>query len=240
MHRLLAAFLIGGALMLPGPAAAAPCAGFTDVQDSNSFCPNVTWMKSRGITLGCTATLYCPNDSVTRLAMAAFISRLDRVLPPTLVDAGGTAFGAIHSKNASGELLVAYRSAGRLHLLKFIAVVVNPTLGYIPIEGTSVYFVSNNCTGTAYVQFAQWLPNIDDITATGYSTIVEAVGGALSLYASVSSPLPANVLPSQIVVASRLQSGVCTAISAAPLQYALAMSFVEDLSAKFTGPFQWQ
>ena len=37
-------------------AAAAPCAGFVDVDDTDQFCPNVTWMKQNGITLGCTAT----------------------------------------------------------------------------------------------------------------------------------------------------------------------------------------
>ena len=56
---------------------ALPCAGFTDVEDTSPFCANVTWLKNRGITLGCTsATLYCPNDFVSRLQMAAFMIRL--------------------------------------------------------------------------------------------------------------------------------------------------------------------
>ncbi|MFO1302593.1 MAG: hypothetical protein U1F54_02620 [Burkholderiales bacterium] len=68
------------------PAGAAPCAGFTDVDTSSPFCANVAWMKSRAITLGCTATLYCPNDAVSRLAMAAFLNRLgDVLLPPNVV-----------------------------------------------------------------------------------------------------------------------------------------------------------
>ena len=68
------------------PAAAAPCAGFTDVDAGSPFCPNVAWIKSRAITLGCTATLYCPSEPVSRLAMAAFLSRLgDVVLPPNVV-----------------------------------------------------------------------------------------------------------------------------------------------------------
>ena len=68
-------------------AQAAPCAGFNDVDDTSVFCANVAWMKNRGVTQGCAAGLYCPNDPVSRLAMAAFISRLDRVLTPTVVDA---------------------------------------------------------------------------------------------------------------------------------------------------------
>ncbi len=40
---------------------AAPCAGFNDVQDTSGFCPDVTWLKNRGITLGCPGVgLYCP------------------------------------------------------------------------------------------------------------------------------------------------------------------------------------
>ena len=67
-------------------ATAAPCAGFTDVDDTvvgPAFCANVAWMKSRGITLGCTSTtLYCPNLSVSRLQMAAFMNRLGTAMTP--------------------------------------------------------------------------------------------------------------------------------------------------------------
>ena len=71
---------------------AAPCAGFTDVDDAvvgAGFCQNVEWLKNRQITLGCTSTtLYCPNDSVTRLQMAAFMNRLGNALTPVaLTDA---------------------------------------------------------------------------------------------------------------------------------------------------------
>ena len=66
-------------------ALAAPCAGFTDVDDSSVFCPHVEWVKNRAITLGCTsATLYCPNQLVIRLSMAAFMNRLGLALTPTI------------------------------------------------------------------------------------------------------------------------------------------------------------
>jgi hypothetical protein len=59
------------------------CAGFTDVLSTNSFCPNVEWLKNRAITLGCTSTsVYCPTDPVTRLSMAAFMNRLGVALTP--------------------------------------------------------------------------------------------------------------------------------------------------------------
>jgi len=80
-----AATLVAVALA-PTFANAAPCAGFTDVDDAvvgTGFCQNVEWLKNREITLGCTSTtLYCPNDSVSRLQMAAFMNRLGNALTP--------------------------------------------------------------------------------------------------------------------------------------------------------------
>jgi hypothetical protein len=75
---LVVAFAVGFA-----PAAsAAPCSGFADVDHSSGFCPNVEWLKNRSITLGCAAGAYCPNDAVSRLAMAAFMNRLGTALTP--------------------------------------------------------------------------------------------------------------------------------------------------------------
>ncbi len=76
-------------------ALAAPCAGFTDVDTSSVFCPNVDWLKNRAITLGCTsATLFCPSDFVSRLSMAAFMNRLGVALTPAIAynEASGLAF----------------------------------------------------------------------------------------------------------------------------------------------------
>ena len=74
-------------------ALAAPCAGFNDVESTSPFCPSVEWIKNRGVTVGCTATEYCPDLPTTRLAMAAFMTRLGDRLSPTIVSAvanGGT------------------------------------------------------------------------------------------------------------------------------------------------------
>ena len=61
---------------------------FTDVDAGSSFCTFVTWMAEHGITGGCATTanpnelLYCPNDSATRLQLAAFMKRLsDDIVP---------------------------------------------------------------------------------------------------------------------------------------------------------------
>jgi hypothetical protein len=48
---------------------------FTDVPLTNFFSAFIERMAIRRITLGCTATMYCPDDSVTRGQMAAFLVR---------------------------------------------------------------------------------------------------------------------------------------------------------------------
>ena len=65
---------------------ATACSGFNDVLSTSPFCPNVDWIKNRLITLGCTSSsLYCPNDAVTRLAMAAFLNREGTALTPAFL-----------------------------------------------------------------------------------------------------------------------------------------------------------
>lgn len=82
VKRLLAA---GGVAMF-APAAFALCSNFTDVDSAPPFCPAVDWLRNRAVTLGCTtSTLYCPNNPVTRLQMAAFMNRLGNALTPTIV-----------------------------------------------------------------------------------------------------------------------------------------------------------
>lgn len=88
IRNVLALLAVG---LASGSAAGAPCAGFTDVDDTNQFCTNIAWMKNRGVTSGCTTTLYCPNDFVTREQMAAFMYRLGF---QNAFLQGGNAFGA--------------------------------------------------------------------------------------------------------------------------------------------------
>lgn len=87
-------FRIGVALVFvaaSGLAHAQPCAGFSDVDVSNQFCPNVEWLKNRAVALGCTATEYCPANAASRLAMAAFMNRLGTALTPVPVVASSLA-----------------------------------------------------------------------------------------------------------------------------------------------------
>jgi hypothetical protein len=68
---------------------AAPCGSFTDVDPADPgivpFCDSLDWIKNRSITLGCDTNLYCPNQGVTRLQMAAFMKRLGDALIHRLV-----------------------------------------------------------------------------------------------------------------------------------------------------------
>ena len=94
--RTLVGLSAAAALCFASVAVAAPCEGFTDVDDSNSdYCSAVSYLKDKGITLGCTGTAFCPDAPVTRLQMALFLQRLGRGGPAsstsewTQVIAGG-------------------------------------------------------------------------------------------------------------------------------------------------------
>lgn len=83
-YRPLACLAVSASFgLLVAVAEAAPCAGFDDVPTDSAFCGNVEWVKNRGITLGCTTGLYCPDQAVSRLAMAAFMNRLGSVVSPS-------------------------------------------------------------------------------------------------------------------------------------------------------------
>jgi hypothetical protein len=97
--RLPAALGFAFVVYATPPAEAAPCVGFVDVDDSvpaqAAFCPSVEWIKNRSVTTGCSIpNSYCPNDPVSRLAMAAFMNRLGNALTPTTIRVD-TAPGAV-------------------------------------------------------------------------------------------------------------------------------------------------
>ena len=48
---------------------------FTDVSGTDSFCRHVHILAAQNVTLGCSATQYCPNEIVSRLQMAALIAK---------------------------------------------------------------------------------------------------------------------------------------------------------------------
>jgi hypothetical protein len=52
-------------------------ADFDDVATDSTYGSAVDWLAEEAITLGCTATSYCPDGTVTRAEMAAFLWRLE-------------------------------------------------------------------------------------------------------------------------------------------------------------------
>src|SRR5512141_2300577 len=82
VSRFLSAILAAAAALLAGGVETLPgvCGPFTDVSDV-LFCPFVEEIFTLAITTGTTPTTYSPGDKVTRLQMAAFLSRtVDRSL----------------------------------------------------------------------------------------------------------------------------------------------------------------
>ena len=78
-------FALAFVLLYPAAASADPCSGappFNDFPATEIYCTNTEWLKNRMVTLGCTATNYCPNDPVTRASMALFMNRLGTALTP--------------------------------------------------------------------------------------------------------------------------------------------------------------
>ncbi len=75
--RVLLAWVIVGLLLIPAAAGAAGV--FDDVPAGNTFEADIEWLASVDVTRGCNPpanTQYCPDDSVTRAQMAAFLHRL--------------------------------------------------------------------------------------------------------------------------------------------------------------------
>src|SRR5262244_1116283 len=74
-RRVLAAsLLVGASFLAGGMSLMAVCGPFTDTAN-DAFCPFVLGIFYTGITTGTTPTTYDPGANVTRLQMAAFLSR---------------------------------------------------------------------------------------------------------------------------------------------------------------------
>ncbi len=90
-----AAAAVGCLCIFALDAVAAPCSGFTDVSDADStYCSAVTFIKNKGVTLGCTVTAYCPDAFVTRLQMALFMTRMARGGPNNVLDDATSGIGS--------------------------------------------------------------------------------------------------------------------------------------------------
>ena len=143
-HRF-AASLLGALALTAAPAVfAAPCAGFTDVQDSSGFCIHIEWLKNRAITLGCTATQYCPSDFVRRDQMAAFLYRLG---VQNAFLQGGNAFGTTATLGTTDNRALQLNVNGSRAML--IAPSSSPSSGASPnlVGGDSANQAAITCAG---------------------------------------------------------------------------------------------
>ncbi len=86
----------------PLPAFGQSCGGFTDVSPVDFYCNNVEWIRNRGVTLGCTATEFCPSLNTIRGQMAAFLNRLGTVLTPTIIRATDANVDGTYNPEAIG------------------------------------------------------------------------------------------------------------------------------------------
>ena len=117
--------IVAAVSFIAGEAFAQFCPGaspwvFDDVASSHPFCPAISWVAHRGITLGCSVIdadhrLFCPNLNVTRGEMAAFMFRLG---DQNAFIQGGNVFSPtarLGAKNTAPlELIVGNRRALRL------------------------------------------------------------------------------------------------------------------------------
>lgn len=103
--------------LVVAPTAAIAIHGFTDVPNDNIFHNNIQWMKDTGVTLGCNPPAndrYCPNNTVTRGQMAAFMQRLAE---NKVVDAktAVTAETATDADNLDGMDSTAFAASAHTH-----------------------------------------------------------------------------------------------------------------------------
>jgi hypothetical protein len=71
--------------------------GFTDVPSGTYWHDSVNAIKDAGITGGCSATKYCPNNNVLRKDMAVFLNKLGALGPGTTPVANATMLDGLDS-----------------------------------------------------------------------------------------------------------------------------------------------
>lgn len=101
------------------------CGGFQDVFPSDFFCDNVEWILNRGVTQGCTATEYCPNNPVLRSQMAAFLNRLGTALQPTILRVQDNAFDGTYNPSDVGCVSTPFAVTGYPRQASFAATLMN-------------------------------------------------------------------------------------------------------------------
>lgn len=108
-HRrghLLAASLVVLLVLVLIPAVVSARSDFDDVPPTNIFYDDISWMADTGVTKGCGATRFCPDDLVTREQMSAFMHRLaaNRVVDAGSLGGVAAADYVTHSEIGTGAI----------------------------------------------------------------------------------------------------------------------------------------
>ncbi|MCP4305338.1 MAG: S-layer homology domain-containing protein [bacterium] len=104
--RLALAFAVVLAVLAP---IAVVAAGGTFIDDDTSiFEDDIEWLVANGVTSGCGADTYCPEDNVTRGQMAAFMHRLatNKVVDAATADSATSADSATEADTAQNARLI--------------------------------------------------------------------------------------------------------------------------------------
>lgn len=210
MHFLASLFL-GAALTLAStPTIGANCAGFNDLEDSSPFCSSVGWLKNQGITLGCTATEYCPSSPVTRLQMAAFLRRLAAVTSPALYGANGELFGhyvyGVAPHHTAGERGAPYATLYTQGRTYYVLLFTKPGAGDVAFSPVAalLYYELAGCSavGQVWMQFQSGPPSAPLSLSWAAFGYIDTTG--FSLYGA-SAKVTADVNP----MSYRGYDGVC-------------------------------
>ncbi len=174
------------ALTAAGPAVHAQlCTPFTDVAAGDGFCSSIQWMHNRGITLGCTASQYCPADPVRRDQMAAFMFRLGNVVHQQ----GGNAFGATAVLGTTDAHALDLR-ANNERVMRYEPNTISPNV----IGGSPANSATNGVRGATIAGGGVPAGDTDpDVAGEGPNRVTDAygtVGGGYDNVAGTDDPDP--------------------------------------------------
>lgn len=158
---LLACFVV---VLLLVPVAAGAAGVFDDVPAGHTFEADIDWLASVDVTKGCnppTNTQYCPDDTVTRGQMAAFLHRMsDNVVDAATVD-GVDSADLVSVYGVTGGILDDFLAPGFLSIGS--DTIEAPVDGFFHI--TAVIYASDDATMTnAGVLVSQI--DLDDVGVT--------------------------------------------------------------------------
>jgi hypothetical protein len=177
-RRRLTTIAAAVAVVIALPVAVIAAHSFDDVPDSNQFHDAIGWMQENGITIGCNPpanTQYCPEDSVSRQQMAAFMFRLAQTQgsagvgvtdPADTVTVSGTTYVELATLDATPASEANVTLNGHVTLAKPAA-----TAG-----SYQVIVARDSCTGTV-VGAGGWSSGIEAESSTVAVTATDTATG---------------------------------------------------------------